>query len=41
MFEFLRRVSTPPSDLMGIIHYVRGRWRAKLAVKGAVPVSIS
>ena len=24
MFEFLRRVSTPPSDLMGIIHYVRG-----------------
>src|ERR1700704_4079688 len=36
MFELLRRVSTPPSDLMGIIHYVRGRWRAKLAVKGAV-----
>ena len=36
MLEFLRRVSTPPTDLMGIIHYVRARWRAKLAVKGAV-----
>ena len=38
MFEFLRRASTPPSDLMGIIHYVRARWRAKLAVKGAVRI---
>src|SRR5882672_11105143 len=36
MLEFLRRVSTPPTDLMGIIHYVRARWRTKLAVKGAV-----
>ena len=37
MLEFLRR-SSPPSDLIGIVRYVRARWRAKLAVKGAVRV---
>jgi hypothetical protein len=36
MLDFLRSASTPPSDLLGIIHYVRARWRARLAVKGAV-----
>ena len=36
MLDFLRHASTPPSDLIGIIRYVRARWRAKLAVKGAV-----
>jgi len=36
MFDFLRSASTPPSDLLGIIRYVRARWRARLAVKGAV-----
>ena len=38
MIEYLRRHSTPPSDLLGIIGYVRGRWRMKLAVRGAVRV---
>jgi hypothetical protein len=36
MFDFLRRASTPPADLLGIIRFVRARWRARLAVKGAV-----
>src|SRR5919197_997132 len=36
MFDFLKSASTPPSDLLGIIRYVRARWRARLAVKGAV-----
>jgi len=36
MLDFLRSASTPPSDLLGIIRYVRARWRARLAVKGAV-----
>src|SRR5258706_527893 len=36
MLDFLRHASTPPSDLLGIIRYVRARWRARLAVKGAV-----
>ncbi|HEY3159264.1 MAG TPA: DUF4175 family protein [Vicinamibacterales bacterium] len=36
MFDFLRHASTPPRDLLGIIRYVRARWRARLAVKGAV-----
>jgi hypothetical protein len=36
MLDFLRYASTPPSDLLGIIRYVRARWRARLAVKGAV-----
>src|SRR5262252_6472287 len=38
MLDFLKRASTPPTDLVGIIHYVRARWRAKLAIKGAVRV---
>ena len=38
MIDFLRPTSTPPSDLVGIIQYVRARWRAKLAVRGAVRV---
>src|SRR5690349_15804977 len=36
MFDFLRHATTPPTDLLGIIGYVRARWRARLAVKGAV-----
>ncbi|HKC58394.1 MAG TPA: hypothetical protein VKC35_19810, partial [Vicinamibacterales bacterium] len=36
MLDFLRHASTPPADLLGIIRYVRARWRARLAVKGAV-----
>ena len=36
MLDFLKSASTPPSDLLGIIRYVRARWRARLAVKGAV-----
>src|SRR5438105_9574139 len=36
MLDFLRSASTPPTDLLGIIRYVRARWRARLAVKGAV-----
>jgi hypothetical protein len=38
MLEYLRHRSTPPTDLLGIIAYVRGRWRMKLAVRGAVTV---
>src|SRR5207237_4499451 len=36
MLDFLRSASTPPTGLLGIIRYVRARWRARLAVKGAV-----
>src|SRR5919204_2412270 len=36
MLDFLRSASTPPRDLLGIIRYVRARWRARLAVKGSV-----
>src|SRR5436190_1092486 len=36
MLDFLKSASTPPTDLLGIIRYVRARWRARLAVKGAV-----
>src|ERR1043165_187975 len=36
MLDFLRSAATPPKDLLGIIRYVRARWRARLAVKGAV-----
>jgi hypothetical protein len=36
MLDFLKSASTPPNDLLGIIRYVRTRWRARLAVKGAV-----
>src|SRR5215470_4793297 len=38
MVDFLRRRSTPPSDIMEIIGEVRSRWRMKLAVRGAVRV---
>lgn len=38
MLEYLRHRSTPPTDLLGIIAYVRGRWRMKLAVRGAVTI---
>jgi len=38
MIDILRPAATPPSDLVGIIQYVRARWRAKLAVRGAVRV---
>jgi hypothetical protein len=41
MFDFLRHATTPPNDLLGIIRYVRARWRAKLAVKGAVRVFVT
>ena len=41
MFDFLRHASSPPKDLLGIIRYVRARWRAKLAVKGAVRVFVT
>ncbi|MEQ1574863.1 MAG: DUF4175 family protein, partial [Vicinamibacterales bacterium] len=34
----LGRHSTPPTDLLGIVSYVRGRWRTKLAVRGAVTI---
>ena len=34
----LQRRSTRPTDLLGIIGYVRSRWRTKLAVRGAVTV---
>src|ERR687888_411072 len=40
MLDFLRSASTPPTDLLGIIRYVRARWRARLAVKGAVRARI-
>src|SRR5262247_332238 len=36
MLDFLKSASTPPKDLLGIIRYVRARWRARLAVKGSV-----
>jgi len=36
MLDFLKSASTPPTDLLGIIRYVRARWRARLAVKGSV-----
>src|SRR5678815_4884748 len=36
MLGFLKSASTPPNDLLGIVRYVRARWRARLAVKGAV-----
>src|ERR1051325_9075185 len=36
MLDFLRSAATPPKDLLGIVRYVRARWRARLAVKGAV-----
>jgi len=36
MLDFLKSASTPPNDLLGIIRYVRARWRARLAVKGSV-----
>ena len=32
------RSSAPPTDLVGIIHYVRRRWRYKLLLRGAVGV---
>ena len=38
MIDILRPKATPPSDLVGIIQDVRARWRAKLAVRGAVQV---
>src|SRR3954467_13958172 len=38
MLEYLRRRTAPPTDLLGIISYVRSRWRMKLAVRGAVTV---
>jgi hypothetical protein len=41
MFDFLRHATIPPNDLLGIIRYVRARWRAKLAVKGAVRVFVT
>src|SRR5205814_7713201 len=41
MLDFLKRASTPPTDLLGIIHYVRARWRARLAIKGAVRVFLA
>src|SRR5687767_1345178 len=36
MLDNLRRSSTPPQDLFGIIAHVRNRWRMKLALRGAV-----
>ena len=36
MLDDLRRRSTPPQDLFGIIAHVRNRWRMKLALRGAV-----
>src|ERR1051325_7510201 len=36
MLDFLRSAATPPKDLLGIIRYVRARWRARVCVKGAV-----
>ena len=38
MLEYLRRRSTPPTDLVGIIAHVRTRWRLKLALRGALYV---
>ena len=38
MLEHLRRHSTPPTDLIGIIAHVRTRWRLKLALRGALYV---
>src|SRR5262245_15108948 len=36
MLDDLKRRSTPPRDLFGIIAHVRNRWRMKLALSGAV-----
>jgi predicted lysophospholipase L1 biosynthesis ABC-type transport system permease subunit len=36
MVDFLRRRSSPPTDLMQIIGEVRSRWRMKLALRGLV-----
>jgi hypothetical protein len=36
MADFLRRRSSPPTDLMQIIGEVRSRWRMKLALRGLV-----
>ena len=36
MLDDLRRRSSPPQDLFGIIAHVRNRWRTKLALRGAV-----
>jgi hypothetical protein len=36
MLDELRRRSSPPQDLFGIIAHVRNRWRMKLALRGAV-----
>ncbi len=36
MLDDLRRRSTPPQDLFGIIAHVRNRWRMKLALRGVV-----
>ena len=38
MLDYLRRRSTPPDDLLGIIAHVRTRWRLKLALRGALYV---
>src|SRR5688572_15052000 len=39
MLDYLRRRSTPPTNLMEIIAEVRSRWRAKLVLRGAVRVA--
>src|SRR5688572_32236960 len=36
MLDDLRRRSSPPQDLFGIIAHVRNRWRMKLVLRGAV-----
>lgn len=36
MIDYLRRRSTTPTDLVGIIGQVRARWRMKLALRGAL-----
>src|SRR5688572_25195181 len=38
MLDYLRRRSTPPDDLLGIIAHVRTRWRLKPALRGALYV---
>jgi uncharacterized protein DUF4175 len=38
MLEYLRRRSTPPTNLLEIIGDVRSRWRMKLALRGVVRV---
>ena len=37
MFDFLRHATTPPNDLLGIIRYVRARWRAEACRQGRGP----